>query len=237
MTTKQRDPSTLTDADLPSMTRAERAAYYEANAHRLDELFDDSRKVAFEPDPKGSDLIVSVRLKHGEADTLTAAAREAGKPLSVYLRESALTAATGGAPAHRDLRLEDLDPEDVEKVKAWALVSMVKSSGLTGVERAFASFAPTGVLPKLPLPDAFSVSFAGPSTGVEEGRHLQAVVREKGRTRAVTTREAAEIVAEGAAGAYAVFRSPKVRRARRALKQERWIEVKDVVARKQGSNA
>lgn len=43
-----RDPSTLTDADLPTMTEEEEALYYEANAHRLDEIFDARAKVEFE---------------------------------------------------------------------------------------------------------------------------------------------------------------------------------------------
>lgn len=35
-----RDPSTLTDDDLPTMTDLEAADYYFANRHRLDEIFD-----------------------------------------------------------------------------------------------------------------------------------------------------------------------------------------------------
>jgi hypothetical protein len=48
MSTKPRDPSTLTDADLPTMTEEEEALYYEANAHRLDQIFDEDAKVEFE---------------------------------------------------------------------------------------------------------------------------------------------------------------------------------------------
>jgi hypothetical protein len=42
-----RHPSTLTDDDLPTMTELELALYYEANAHRLHEIFDDEDTVDF----------------------------------------------------------------------------------------------------------------------------------------------------------------------------------------------
>lgn len=38
----------MTDADLPGMTQEEAAVYYEANAHRLDEIFDYDNLVEFE---------------------------------------------------------------------------------------------------------------------------------------------------------------------------------------------
>lgn len=42
-----RHPSTLTDDDLPTMTELELALYYEANSHRLHEIFDAEDTVEF----------------------------------------------------------------------------------------------------------------------------------------------------------------------------------------------
>jgi uncharacterized protein (DUF1778 family) len=110
---KPRDPATLTDAHLPTMTEQEEALYYEANAHRLDELFDGDRPVEFAAEPKGVGLVVSVRMKADEADTLTKAARAAGKPLSTWLREVALEAAS----EHPKVHLDDLD--DAAMTAVW----------------------------------------------------------------------------------------------------------------------
>lgn len=47
MSTEPRDPATLTDADIPTMTEEERALYYEANRHRIGEIFDGAARVTF----------------------------------------------------------------------------------------------------------------------------------------------------------------------------------------------
>lgn len=56
-----RDPATLTDDDLPTMSEAEKAAYYEANAHRLGEIFDDTKTVTFGPEFRPTYIATATR--------------------------------------------------------------------------------------------------------------------------------------------------------------------------------
>ena len=119
MTTKQHPTP-----DFSTMTRAERAAYYEANADRVGETFDGER-ATFEADPQGVGMVVSVRLKAHEADVIAAAAREAGKPVSTYMREAALTVASGGGPAARKLEPGDLSEDTLRTFRASVLRDLV----------------------------------------------------------------------------------------------------------------
>lgn len=86
-----RDPADLTDADLPTMSDAERAEYYYANRNRLDELFDDE-PVEFAP-AKGAGTVISVRLQPGDLRELEYAAALRKQKLSTFIREAALTVA------------------------------------------------------------------------------------------------------------------------------------------------
>lgn len=92
MSSTPRDPSTLTDADLPTMTEEEEALYYEANAHRLDEIFDEDAKVEFEV-PEDTTTTITVRLKRSELDLLSQAAELRDLKLSTFVRQSAMLVA------------------------------------------------------------------------------------------------------------------------------------------------
>ena len=59
-----RDISKLTDDDIPSMTLEEEAAYYEANAHRINEIFDgEPATFIFDPDYTMTTRIVPMTLR------------------------------------------------------------------------------------------------------------------------------------------------------------------------------
>ena len=92
MSSTPRDPSTLTDADLPTMTEEEEALYYEANAHRLNEIFDEGAKVEFEV-PEDATTTITVRLKRSELDALSHAAELRDLKLSTFVREAAMLVA------------------------------------------------------------------------------------------------------------------------------------------------
>jgi hypothetical protein len=92
MSSTPRDPSTLTDADLSTMTEEEEARYYEVNAHRLDEIFDEDAKVEFEV-PEDATTTITVRLKRSELEVLSQAAELRDLKLSTYVRETALLVA------------------------------------------------------------------------------------------------------------------------------------------------
>lgn len=92
MNSTPRDPSTLTDADLPTMTEEEEALYYEANAHRLDEIFDEDAKVEFEV-PDDATTTITVRLKRSDLDVLSQAAKLRDLKLSTFVREAAMLVA------------------------------------------------------------------------------------------------------------------------------------------------
>lgn len=183
MKSKPRDPATLTDDDLATMTDEEAARYIEANADRVDELFDDSKKVTIEPAAQGVDLVVSVRLKGHEAETLTHAARAAGKPLSTYLREASLAAATDGAPATRKVRIGELSPDAQVAVKAEVLDDILRalsSTGRSAPQPGLATYVKRAITPRR-THRALLVLDLGD----------EKVVREKNRTRRATQAEAA----------------------------------------------
>lgn len=92
MSNTPRDPSTLTDADLPTMTEEEVAQYYEVNAHRLHEIFDETENVKFEI-PDDATTTITVRLKRSELDELSRAAQLRDLKLSTFVREAAMTVA------------------------------------------------------------------------------------------------------------------------------------------------
>jgi hypothetical protein len=92
MSSTPRDPSKLTDADLSTMTEEEEALYYEANAHRLDEIFDEDAKVEFEV-PEDATTTITVRLKRSELDVLSQAAELRDLKLSTFVREAAMLVA------------------------------------------------------------------------------------------------------------------------------------------------
>jgi uncharacterized protein (DUF1778 family) len=97
-----------TQPDAPTASDAEKAAFYEANAERVDELFDTEHPIDVTPNPDLG-MVVSVRLKAQEVEALSSAAAAAGKRLSVYIREAALEAASSPERRERDqskVRLE-----------------------------------------------------------------------------------------------------------------------------------
>jgi len=98
-----------TDKDLDQMTEAEQAAYLEANADRLSEIFDFDHPVEVEVTDDLTTTI-TVRLKPAELKQLSKAAEARGKKLSTFVREAALTIAT--QPAAKQL------PADEQELKA-----------------------------------------------------------------------------------------------------------------------
>lgn len=126
-TKKPRDPATLTDADLPTMTEEEQALYYEANAHRLDEIFDGGTQEFTASEDLS--VVVSVRVRGDDLRALEAAASSRDMKLSTFIREAALQVAR--APK------ADRLPGDAERMQESflrILADVDKAARLSGVE-------------------------------------------------------------------------------------------------------
>lgn len=134
MSKTPRDPSTLTDEDIPTMSEEERALYYDANAHRLDEIFDEDVNVRFEA-PESATTTITVRLKKAELDELAAAAQLRGIKLSTFVRLAALgEARRDHAELSRASEVIDrkLSAAIKELTDVGAIVSLHSSAGRRG---------------------------------------------------------------------------------------------------------
>lgn len=122
------------------MTEEEEAAYYAANRHRLDEIFD-GETVEFVV-PENATTTTSIRLKRSELAEISRAADSRGMKLTAFIRESALSVAretpSSGLRDHEEAvreRLEALMADAQHLIAALESPSDDRHSGVRQTPR------------------------------------------------------------------------------------------------------